>query len=70
MSDPASIDQQLKRAHQVFREQREEIGDLKRKLASIRDYCDPHLENMWAARIAGIIEDKDFREVRKLKLNE
>ncbi len=36
MSDPASIDQQIKRAHQVFKEQKEEIELLKFRLEQFK----------------------------------
>lgn len=34
------------------------------KLEAIMRYLKPHLRQMWAARIAGIIMDCDFRDVQ------
>lgn len=43
----------------------------KKLLDDVIKYCEPHLEQMWAARIVGIILNCDFRdcrsEIEKLK---
>ncbi len=36
---------------------------LQAKLDEITKYCEPHKEVMWAARVMGIIQDCDFRDV-------
>ena len=36
--------------------------ELDEKLKEIQEYCEPHASQMWAARILGIITDKDFRD--------
>lgn len=33
------------------------------KTLAIIEYCKPHREQMWAARILGILLDCDFRDV-------
>ena len=38
---------------------------LEEKLNIIREYCDPFLKYKWAATIAGIIDDCDFRDVKE-----
>jgi len=38
--------------------------ELKAKLDQILEYCKPHAEQMWAARVAGIILDCEYRDVQ------
>ncbi len=45
MSDPASIDQQIKRAHQVFKEQREEIELLKAQIKEAEKVIEHFIED-------------------------
>ena len=41
----------------------------KEKIKQILNYCEPHLDQMWAASIVGIVLDCDFRD-SKAKLDE
>lgn len=34
------------------------------KVKAIIEYCEPHLEQMWAARVIGILLGCDFRDVK------
>ncbi len=59
-------DEETKRADshlQEWKVVKQERDESRRDLEAIRKYCDPHLKQMWAASIAGIIDKKDFRDV-------
>jgi len=40
------------------------------KMEKIFQYCAPHVEQMWAAVIVGIIMDVDFKDTMKYKIKD
>lgn len=47
-----------------FDERNTIIKELKEKLDEILKYCEPHLEQMWAATIVSNILECDFRDAK------
>lgn len=43
---------------------RESIDNLL-KIKNVIEYCEPHLEQMWAARVVGILLGCDFRDCKE-----
>lgn len=39
--------------------------DALKKIDAVIDYCEPHIEQMWAASVVGILLDCSFRDVRE-----
>jgi len=43
----------------------DELEDFEIKKLEVIQYCYPHLEKMWAAKIVGILLDCDFRDAKE-----
>ena len=39
-------------------------AEMPKKIEEIVNYCAPHLDEMWAARIVGTLLDCDFRDAK------
>lgn len=44
-----------------------EYEDLYLKIKEVLDYCEPHLEQMWAAKVSSILLSCDFRDAKQHK---
>lgn len=42
-----------------------ELQDFEVKIKAVIQYCEPHLDNMWAARIVGTLLGCDFRDAKE-----
>lgn len=46
-------------------EENDEYFDQEQKIVEVIEYCLPHTEKMWAARIISILLKCDFRDAKK-----